>query len=228
MPNIKKIILTSVFVMATGQQEAAANPLPIENDGGHFRSHEVINPDFIKPVRRNLASDFEGLKRQSDSASPVAEYFLIYFSTAYRVPDCSADLPAITQAIELIREKCGEEIATKVQPVLIYPDYMPPRERPANISFVRDNRWIGLTGAYESAHDAARDFRSRYLDTDGHIIGHTRYGYLLGRDGQTKAIIPRPGDMPFQFLSGQIVSSLRQDGLISEGQAESCMREVAF
>lgn len=147
-------------------------------------------------------------------------YLLVYFGTPYRMPTCAPDLAVINEGIKLLEQRYGKDIAARVTPVFIYPPHDPAKQPAAsNLSSyinAQDSRFIGLTGTHRQVMDAAAAFRVRYMGGDGDQGGvyanHTRFSYLMAPDGKNLAIFP--GDMPYVFITDQLVLNLTRDGVI--------------
>lgn len=177
---------------------------------------------MVIPGNERVGGSLSGLTR---NGRPLAndlqgQYLLVYFGTPYRMPTCAPDLAVISEAVKMLEERHGKAVASRVTPVFIHPPHDPARQPAASnltsYAAAPGSRFAALTGTHRQVMDVAAQYRARYIGGDGDQGGvyanHTRFAYLMGPDGKNLAIFP--GDMPYVFMTDQLVLNLTRDGVI--------------
>jgi protein SCO1/2 len=128
-------------------------------------------------------SDFDG------------RYRMVYFGYAYCPDVCPLDVQRMMKGYAQFKQ-AEPALAEQVAPIFITID--PQRDTPAVVgeftsAFSED--LIGLTGTPEQVDGAAKAFVSPYYklpenEEGGYLMQHSRYSYLMGREGEPIAVLP--------------------------------------
>jgi len=141
----------------------------------------------------DIGGDFTLINQEGKTVtrdSWPGKYQLIYFGFTYCPAICPTELQKMTRALGML----PEEVATKIQPILITID--PERDDVATIrEYVKlfHPRLIGLTGSREQIDPVIADFRifARKVedpDLSDYTMDHSTFTYLFDPDGTLVSI----------------------------------------
>jgi len=119
-------------------------------------------------------------------------FMLVFFGYSYCPDVCPTELATMATALDLLGPR-----AEKVQPIFITVD--PGRDTPDALArYVASfhPRLIGLTGTADQIAHAAKAYRVFYAKSeqkgsDGYFMDHSAFVYLMGPDGQYRAMFRR-------------------------------------
>lgn len=158
-----------------------------------------------------IGGDLSGLihKGRPIGAGLGGQFLLLYFGTAYRVPNCQGDLMAIRAAAEDINGACRKKTIT---PVFVFPAQEQGDTRaPDNLSLYVEaagSPFIGLTGPRAQVLEIARGYAARFSPD---LNAHTRFVYLMSPEGRNLGIAP--ADVLPTLKPEDFIARIRQYGI---------------
>ena len=149
---------------------------------------------------------------------------LIYFGTSYRIPSCSVDLLIFQDAMKKLAESCGGDVTEHVAAFFIHPAHDDKFGPPSNLTGrieIEGSHIEALHGDAAHVLDLARKHGARFeTGSDGRVLSHTRFMYLMDPDGDNVAIF-KPETFP-HIIGQQILFNMEDEGLISNDVKNDC------
>ena len=195
--------------------------------GENYNPYQSMADFFVKPGDPEIGGSLNGLTMLGDfeADSDRSLYRLIYFGTSYRIGSCASDLLVIQRSIELLKNRCGTDVANLILPILVYPEGGVHSGQPATnlMSYVTaaDARIFGVSGPAKVVFAIANGYGATYeLDENGLVTSHTRSSYLMGPDGKNLAIFD--DGTPFGLITGRLIEEFRLDSILQKNQTPGC------
>lgn len=212
----------SVLAMFTG---AAFAPLAACEDKEKAAMQAYFNKQ-VRPGRENIGGPLTGLLHNDEpfTDNDTTHYRLVYFSTAHRINNCSADLGVLRNVMEELKSRCSEDTAGKIIPVIIYPDHIAELGAATNLTeqiYAPGSPFFALHGPLADVRRIAAGYAALYFPVDSNVINnHSRFVYLMGPDGKNRAFFFP--ETPVYFMADQIIATLREDGQIPKKSPKAC------
>jgi protein SCO1 len=124
----------------------------------------------------------------------AGKYRVVYFGYTFCPDVCPLDMAVVVQGLNRFA-KAEPKLADQVQPIFITID--PARDTPSVVgefAAAFSPKLLGLTGTAAQIDQAAKAFLVYYNvgkeTSGGYLMDHSRYVYLMGREGQPIAMLP--------------------------------------